>query len=297
MAVKKNVINLNNPRQNALQAMKQSVSQYTWQSNKDFTLELRSDIKMHQLNRHSVVRELSQGYFDVDQLQIVHLEYRHAIVQIFTDALTMALAQSRQLEPRLPPGSRIAPRFLLTLNILDEFGFQPGLDAKNYYRGNPVEAHYPLFETLLNQMNVSQQQREQFKPSHEASALRTFLESSFLNYETILLLLAIAEEQVILFTPALRRATEISGLDIQTGYYSVHGTSDEECSNAADDDHEEDLWNTLNQACLPFNYNSLRTDAFRYLDLWNDFWNKQSSLLKSNNHMHTPKVAVAHKPR
>jgi hypothetical protein len=35
------------------------------------------------------------------------------------------------------------PRFLLNLNILDEFGFRPGFDQDGYYSGNPEYAHYP----------------------------------------------------------------------------------------------------------------------------------------------------------
>ena len=29
------------------------------------------------------------------------------------------------------------PRVLLSLNVLDEFGFRPGTDPDNYYLGNP----------------------------------------------------------------------------------------------------------------------------------------------------------------
>lgn len=287
-----NTANLSNSRRKALKAMKNSVSQTAWMRNKDFTMQLRADIQEHRLNRHGVVRELSDGDFDIELLKAVHLEYRHAIVQVFTDALTMAQAQSRQLEPRLPPGSRIPPRFLLTLNALDEFGFEPDLDVDGHYKGDPKDAHYPLFESLLDQMNVSKQQRDQFCPSHEACALRSYLESSFRNYECVLLLLAVAEEQVILFSPALRRASEIAGIDVQKGYYFVHGTSDEESTNAADDDHEEDLWNALNQACVPGDYNMLRTAAFEYLDLWNDFWDKQSSKLSCTFEGRSPLSAM-----
>jgi len=83
------------------------------------------------------IAALNGGGLGLCTMRRIHLEYRHAIVQIFTDALLAAQFQSRQLEPRLTAGATMAPRFLLTLNDLDEFGFRPGLDSNGYYRSNP----------------------------------------------------------------------------------------------------------------------------------------------------------------
>ena len=55
-------------------------------------------------------------------------------MQTFTDALLMAQFQTKQLEPRLHAGAKMFPRFLLSLNIFDEFGFRPGLDKDGYYQ-------------------------------------------------------------------------------------------------------------------------------------------------------------------
>ncbi|MDP7914120.1 hypothetical protein QWJ04_19570, partial [Acinetobacter baumannii] len=94
-----------------------------------------------------------------------HLEYRHAIVQIFTDALLKAQFLTKQLEPKLHSGAKMFPRVLLSLNILDEFGFRPGLDKDNYYLGNPEYAHYPLYEDLLNDYGLTEADRRNYKPS------------------------------------------------------------------------------------------------------------------------------------
>ena len=51
------------------------------------------------------------------------------------------------------------PRVLLSLNVLDEFGFRPGTDPDNYYLGNPEYAHYPLYEDLLNDYGLSEKDR------------------------------------------------------------------------------------------------------------------------------------------
>lgn len=278
------LVELNNPRLRALEAMKQSVPEEVWAQNAGFTKNLRAEIKKHQLNFHGVIDQLMLGLFDEDALRDIHLDYRHAIVQIFTDALTMAQAQSRQLEPRLPPGSRIAPRFLLTLNCLDEFGFQPGIDEADYYKGNPSQAHYPLFEQLMDDMQISDAHRREFKPSKQACAVRSILESSFQHYQSVLLLLAVAEEQVILFSPALRTAVERAGIDVHDGYYFVHGVTSEDHTNAADDDHEEDLWNALNQACTPQDYKMLSAFALSYLDLWDEFWTHQANRISDQIH-------------
>lgn len=273
---------IDNPRSQAIEAMKRSVLPEVWNRNSQFSQSLKTEIQNHPLSRHPILAELNDGSVNLEALRIIHLEYRHAIVQIFTDALTMAQFQSRQLEPRLAPGTKIIPRFLLTLNILDEFGFQPGRDDHEYYRGNPAFAHYPLFEDLLNNLGITQEERAAYNPTSFSKNLNQFLESSFTNYATLVMLLAIAEVQVILFSPALRRATQLNGINVDQGYYFVHGTNSDEFTNAFDDDHEDDLWNALNQACVPEDFERLRKAAIEYMDLWQEFWSHQREI--SNQH-------------
>lgn len=265
-------LELNDPRLLAIDAMKRSIPESIWTENRGFAEQLRKEIKSHHLFEHPALAALSSGSFSLSELQIIHLDYRHAIVQIFTDALTAAQVQSRQLEPRLPAGAKIPPRFLLTLNALDEFGFQPGLDSNAYYRGNPVFAHYPLFERLLEQLDVSFDKKDQYPPSIHADRLRHFLERSYSHYQSVLLLLAVAEEQVVMFSPALRQATHSLGIDVRQGYYHVHGTTSDASTSGADDKHEEDLWNALIQGCEVRDFENLRRIALEYLDLWNSFW-------------------------
>ncbi len=258
--------------------MKRSVPPEVWNRNNQFSQSLKSEIQNHPLSRHPVLAELNSGAISLDALRSIHLEYRHAIVQIFTDALTMAQFQSRQLEPRLAPGTKIIPRFLLTLNILDEFGFQPGRDDHEYYRGNPAFAHYPLFEELLTNLGIDQQARAAYTPTPFAKNLNQFLENSFTDYTSLVMLLAIAEVQVILFSPALRKATQLTGINVDEGYYFVHGTNSDEFTNAFDDDHEDDLWHALNQACVPEDYERLQQTAIAYMDLWQEFWSHQREI-------------------
>ena len=274
---------LDNPRLQAINAMKASVDPDVWQENQAFISSLKDDLAKHPLTQHPIKLQLTTQKLSLQTVQQIHLDYRHAIVQVFTDALTMAMVQTRQLEPRLTPGAKIAPRFLLTLNTLDEFGFQPGLDKDAYYRGNPAFAHYPLFEGVLDELKLSPQARNTFKPSAEASELLDFMEDAFFNYKSILTLLAVAEIQVILFSPPLKKSAEYHKVSVDSGYYFVHGTNDDDTTEASDDDHEDDLWHALAQACTPADFQNLRDLALRYMDLWADFWNHQSALIPSTN--------------
>jgi hypothetical protein len=269
---------VDNPRKNALDAMKNSVSCEQWERNSEFTTRLRQKIKSHPISSHPVLELLYKGRFSRDSIKTIHLDYRHSIVQIFTDALLMAQVQTKQLEPRLPSGSKMFPRFLLTLNILDEFGFEAGHDVDGYYRGNPKLAHYPLFEGVLNDLGVTEGDRKNYSPSSEANALNNHLCNSFSDYASIVALLAAAEEQVIIFSPALRAATAAIGVNVDSGYYFVHGTGEHENTNANDDDHEDDLWAALNQACTNEMYTSLEATVMTYLDMWCDFWTRQEKL-------------------
>lgn len=267
--------NFNDPRKNALDGMKRSISTEVWEKNIAFLNKLRADISSHPVSRHPAIQMLNDGVIDKESLQKIHLEYRHAIVQVFTDALLMAQFQTRQLEPRLESGSKMFPRFLLTLNILDEFGFRPGLDQDGYYSGNPEYAHYPLFEDVLNDFGISETEPNTYQPSLIAEKVRTYLENSFNDYKAVAALLAVAEEEVILFSPALRQATHAVGFDVDSGYYYVHGVSHDETAEAADDDHEDDLWFVLAQACTENDYELIAKISFEYCDLWQQFWDKQ----------------------
>ena len=265
------------PRERAINALKESVVPEVWASNHDFVTSLRSQIKQHTFVTNPIIDVLNEGTFHFSTIKKIHLEYRHAIVQVFTDALLMAQFQTRQLEPRLSPSSKIPARFLLTLNVLDEFGFQPGHDSADYYQGNPAYAHYPLFENVLNDLGVTIQERQAYAPSLRSAAVRNFLEASYSSYIEVVALLAVAEQQVIIYSPPLREATKAVGINVDHGYYHVHGVTSDGDTDAADDDHENDLWLALTQACVPEDYDLLRAICFEYCDLWNEFWNHQRS--------------------
>ncbi|MFX9721458.1 hypothetical protein ABTO99_15230 [Acinetobacter baumannii] len=277
----------NNPRKKALAGMKQSISAELWDKNLNFLTQLRAKIARHPVSHHPAIETLNNGEINKENLKRVHLEYRHAIVQTFTDALLMAQYQTKQLEPRLHAGAKMFPRCLLSLNIFDEFGFRPGTDKDGYYQGNPEYAHYPLFEDVLDDFGVTEEERRSYQPTEIAHQVREFLENSYKDYKAVSALLAVAEEEVILYSPPLRKATSAVGIAVEGGgYYHVHGVSEDETAEAADDDHEEDLWFILMQACTEEDYTYLENLCLEYCDLWEKFWDVQiessKSILKQN---------------
>lgn len=278
------MVDLDQPRKKAVAIMRASLPDELWRRNESFVEHLRKLIAEHPVARHPAIQVLNEGGLNAHAMRTIHLEYRHAIVQIFTDALLAAQLQSRQLEPRLRPGAKLAPRFLLTLNDLDEFGFRPGLDADGYYRGNPTYAHYPLFERVLDDYGISLLERQTYAPTSSSRTVREFLEHSYGNYLDVTVLLAAAEEEVILFSPPLRKATKALGIDVSDGYYFVHGVSEDETAEAADDDHENDLWLILIQALTPDQYPRVQALCMRYCDLWANFWTHQLTMAHATSH-------------
>lgn len=271
-----------NPREKALSGMQSSIDVNQWNQNLEFIESIKQLINEHPVSSHPAIEILNSGVLSQETLKQIHLEYRHAIVQIFTDALLMAQVQTKQLEPRLAPGSKMYPRFLLSLNILDEFGFRPGLNKDGYYLGNPAYAHYPLFEDIMDEFGVSVDDHNNYKPSAESDAVRVYLENSYSDYKLVSALLACAEEEVILYSPPLRQATKAIGFDVNCGYYYVHGVSGDETAEAADDDHEEDLWLILAQACTQADYASIKQACLEYCDLWASFWDKQMQIAQTD---------------
>lgn len=271
------------PREHVVRELKRVSSHEQWFQNGLFINELKGRVFAHSLFRSPALAILNEGEANLSLVKRIHLDYRFAIVKIFTDALLMAQFLARNIEERLPPSSKIAPRFLLTLNLLDEIGFSPNQSDSNYYQGNVGRAHYPLYENVLDQLGISLDEREAYEASQPAVKLKIKLESAYENYLSVIALLAIAEQQVIAFSPALKRSLIHLGIDVSEGYYHVHGTSTDESLSAADDDHENDLWLLLQQALTHEDFSRIENICLSYCDSWMDFWSYHSSEVDEKN--------------
>ena len=98
---------------------------------------------------------------------------------------------------------------------------------------------------------------------------------SDMPYLNIVVLLATAKQEVVLFSPPLRLATQAIGHNVAQGYYHVHGVSTDHDAEANDDDHESDLWAALTQAITEDQYARVHEICMSYCDLWDDFWTYQ----------------------
>ena len=277
-------------RRIAISEIEASIPENLWRKNREFVSQLHDKVQQHAISTHPCIKALNEGRFSKAEMQKVHLDYRHAIVQIFTDALLMSQYQCRQLEPMLSPGGKMFPRFLLTLNILDEFGFQT--DGKGEHLGTPHNAHYPLFEKVLFELGISEEDRNTYVPSNASGRLRDFLELSYSRLDAVVALLGVAEEVVVLFSAPLRRNVSSLGIDVSSGYYWCHGGSDDIDSQANDDTHASDLRYILMQALVPENYVYIEGLSLQYCDLWMNFWDCQMEKLTQKGREKEERVLI-----
>ncbi|MCF9033685.1 hypothetical protein [Acinetobacter nectaris] len=270
-----NVENHQSSRYIAIDLLKKSIPLTIWNESKENLDHLKEEILAHPLFKHSIIEKLNNANYSLEKIQDIHLEYQHSIVEIFTDALLMAQFQAKQLDPKIFPTIKMYPRFLIAFNINDEFGLS---SENNSYQNTPLNAHFCLFHRVLHDLKISKNKIDDYKCSSESNNVRLFLESTYSDYIKIVLALAIAEQQVITFSPPLKEA--VKGLNIPTneGYYDVHGTTDDTSISAADDLHEEDLWLLLNHSLHLTNFSEIRETALKYCDLWYEFWNKMENI-------------------
>lgn len=250
------------------------VSRLQWEKNVSDVNLIKEVLSEHQVFKNPAIQFFQNNQIPLKVVQDIHLDYRCAIVQIFTDALLAAALQSTQLEEKflLTAGIKMIPRFLLTPNFQDEFGI---FIKDNELIGSPRNAHYPLFENVLKTLNVSEEDIRHFSPTETAKALRRFLQDHYQDYLDIIALLAAAELQVVVFSPILRVMLDLNHIDTSSGYYFVHGASTDVESSANDDEHADDLWKCL---CLAINFrpvSEIQAVLTHYLDLWDQFWTDQ----------------------
>jgi len=266
-------------RKNVVKEMIESVGKETWEDNMLFVHELVDLVKNHSIKQHPVVSQLSDCEFSLQEVQTMHMEYR-AIVHIFTDALLMAQFQASRVENVMKPGSKAYARFLLTLNTLDEFGFYYKIGEPCNFQGTPQMSHLILFENLMTDLSITDEDRQLFEPSPMTMKLKECFLAAYDDYPLLLTLLAIAEEIVMIFSPVMRLNTGALGIPVKEGYYQVHGVSDDEENNACDDYHQNDLWLILAQGAGGYKKADLKANTREFIDLWEGFWSQGFSVNK-----------------
>ena len=133
-------------RTEVLRFIERSLSSMSWAANTQAIIHLKQTTTEHVLFQHPILPRLHQCQLSLEQLKFIHLNYFTAIVKIFTDALSMAIYQALQLEhdSNIVEQDRIAAkiyaRYLLSLNLLDELGFNTHQLCTRQISQNP----YPI---------------------------------------------------------------------------------------------------------------------------------------------------------
>jgi hypothetical protein len=164
---------------------------------------------------------------------------------------------------------KIAARFLVALNVLDELGFEPGVVTEGEYAGSPLQSHYLEFEKTLHELGLTDQQISDYVPSDAAVACRRTLENVFGDHTMLALVLAIAETVFVKFAgPWAQNVRKRTAVDTTKGYHAIHV---EIGGSSVDDDHAEDMWLLFRQALEPAHYDRARAKAKEVLDTWTAF--------------------------
>jgi hypothetical protein len=232
-----------------------------WARNERFCGELQDAMRGHALLHDPLITALSSGQLPPEALRRLHLEFRYSFAQTFTDALLRAMVLAAGLEPRLGAVGKVAARFLLQLNVLDELGFAPGGDG---YRGTPCDAHYVKFHDTLRQLEISEPEANAYVPSDAAVACRRMIESAYDDLVATLAILAVEETIFESFAgPWSTNMRERTTVDVESGYHAIHI---DHGGSSLDDHHAEDLWYVLRMALTPERYEHARTATSNCLD-------------------------------
>jgi hypothetical protein len=262
-------------RTELLHFIQNSLNAELWKTNTQAVNALKQSIADHALFQHPMLQKLHQCQLSLEQLKFIHLNYFTAIVKNFTDALSMAIYQACGLEkcPNIDAGKRIAAkiyaRYLLSLNLMDELGF----NTRKLEKSSAAKSHLVYFLTLLQQLNLDPANHQHTEP--EAFALAQFIQKHINSYADLLLILACTELQVIKFSEALRNNMSVYDRLFTEGYYACHGIAEQGSAELANDDnHEDDIWALLTQCYSQENELHFMQLQSEYLELWNHFWSK-----------------------
>ncbi|QGW85543.1 hypothetical protein EAAEB30_02125 [Enterobacter asburiae] len=261
-----------NTRQLGRDAIVATVDKHVYTENRAFANRLIDRIESHPLMRSPILAKMNSGEVDIQQMRVFHLEFYHAFAQVFTDAVIEALSAAKQLEAPLGAQAKMAARFLLQINLLDELGFHPGEDAEGNYNGQPALAHYVQFFTTIQQLGMTEHEVKSWLPMSSSLACRATFENAYGDYTQLVGLLAVAETVFHDFaTPWAKGVDKATDIDVTKGYHSIHVES--ETGESIEDGHSEDAWLLFCQALTEDRYAEMEQRVDLWLKVWNDFCN------------------------
>lgn len=259
-------------RQLGRDAIAATVENNNYQRNNKFAKRLIDRVESHPLMRNPILSKMNSGEFGLNQMKVFHLEFYHAFAQVFTDAVIEALSSAKQLEGRLGARAKMAARFLLQINLLDELGFHPGTGSDGSYNGQPALAHYVQFFNTIEQLGMSEDEVKTWLPMSSSVACRATFENAYGDYPQLVALLAVAETVFHDFaTPWAKSVDVATDIDVSHGYHSIHVET--ETGESIEDGHSEDAWILFCQAITEDRFDEMVQRVDLWLKVWNDFCN------------------------
>lgn len=259
-------------RQLGREAIAATVENNNYQRNHKFAKRLIDRVESHPLMRNPILSKMNSGEFGFNQMKVFHLEFYHAFAQVFTDAVIEALSSAKQLEGRLGARAKMAARFLLQINLLDELGFHPGTGSDGSYNGQPALAHYVQFFNTIEQLGMSEDEVKTWLPMSSSVACRATFENAYGDYPQLVALLAVAETVFHDFaTPWAKSVDVATDIDVSRGYHSIHVET--ETGESIEDGHSEDAWILFCQAITEDRFEEMVQRVDLWLKVWNDFCN------------------------
>ena len=261
---------IDDPRRVSRQLIRDSVEPELWTRNERFTEKLADLIKSHRLYDHPVLAAFSRKEFSLASMVVVHMEVRVAFGQLFTDALIRLMQTATSLEDRLGARARLAARFLVQLNVMEELGYVPTPPGAEGFAGHPGKAHYWQLVDTLAALGAPEWTWKDYAAAPESLAVRETLTSNMHDHLRLAVVLAGIETAFIpYYGPWAVNTLAVSPVDISAGYHSIH--VEDEAGAAVDDDHSEDSWYVVRQAATPDRFDETEKLLAHVLDVWAAF--------------------------
>lgn len=262
---------MDNPREISRQIVRESVGAEVWRRNEAFSRKLVEIIKTSRLFTHPIVGAWERKEFTLASQALVHLEVRAAYTEDFSDALIRLMQTTSSLERRLGIKAKMAARFLIQLNVLEELGYKATPQGKSGFCGHPGFSHYWQMTDTLAALGEPEERWAAHVPSPEALAVKQSLVGNFDDHLRLAVVLATIETVFIpYYDPWAINTIAVCPTDIAGGYHSIH--VDGPVGTAVDHDHSEDSWYIVRQALTPDRFQEIEAFLKDILELWARFF-------------------------
>jgi hypothetical protein len=259
-------------------AVRNSLPAQRWQANEAFTRTLCRELEQHRFARHPLIGEMGHGPVPFDWLRNFYLDTVQAVSGPFMEYVLQAVVNCSQVQDQVGLRGVAAARFLMSINAMDELGFEPG-SADGGFLGDPARAHaVQLFDTM-EQMGITQEDVRDHGASPPARAMAAMLERNRHDHLRLAVVLAAYESTLAPWSGAWAEATRnATSVDVDRGYHAIH--VEDEHGDAVDDEHSEDSWHIVRQALGPGREAEVRALALELMDVCATYVDYQQGLLR-----------------